>query len=117
VFSRDQQGAEARRDPLAHLDEGGRALPALVRPYPVATAGEPLSMSYDYRRREFRFEFRHDPDVTAPTEIFVPRCAYPKGCTVTVSDGTYEVDVEGQRLLWRHGTDLAEHTLVLRPAD
>ncbi|HNR96396.1 MAG TPA: cellulase family glycosylhydrolase [Anaerolineae bacterium] len=117
VFSRDQQGAEARRDPLAHLDEGGRALPALVRPYPVATAGEPLSMSYDYRRREFRFEFRHDPDVTAPTEIFVPRYAYPNGCAVTVSDGTYEVDAAGQRLLWRHGTDLAEHTLVLRPAD
>jgi len=116
VFSRDQQGAEARRDPLAHLDEGGRALPALVRPYPVATAGEPLSMSYDYRRREFRFEFRHDPALTAPTEIFVPRYAYPKGCAVTVSDGTYEVDAAGQRLLWRHGTHLAEHTLVLRPA-
>lgn len=116
VFSRDQQGAEARRDPLAHLDEGGRALPALVRPYPMATAGEPLSMSYDWKRREFHFEFRHDAAVTAPTEVFVPRHAYPDGCAVTVSDGTYEVDSVGQRLLWRHETDTATHQLTLRPA-
>ena len=115
VFSRDQQGADARRDPLSHLDEGGRALPALVRPYPLATAGEPLSVHYDLKSRQFDFEFRHDAAVTAPTEIFVPRLAYPCGYAVTVSDGTYEMDVEGQRLTWRHGADLAVHTLSLRP--
>ena len=36
------------------------------------------------------------------------------GYAVTVSDGTHEMDLEGQRLIWRHGTDLAVHTLTLR---
>ena len=116
VFSRDQQGPAARRDPLAHLNEGGRALLALVRPYPVATAGEPLALSYDLRRREFTFEFRHDAGAAAPTEVFVPRYAYPHGCAVTVSDGTYEMDPAAQRLLWRHSTDRTTHQLTLRPA-
>jgi hypothetical protein len=116
VFSRDQQGPEARRDPLAHLDEGGRALAALVRPYAAATAGEPLSMAYDVARKEFTFEFRHDPAVAEPTEIFLPRRAYPGGYVVTVSDGTCEKNLIGQSLLWRHDAQRETHRIHVRPA-
>jgi hypothetical protein len=66
LFSRDQRTT-------ATLDSGGRALSALVRPYPLATAGEPLRLRFDRRRRRFQFEFRHDPAVTAPTVIFLPK--------------------------------------------
>ena len=110
VFSRDEQA-----DPL-DPDSGGRALQALVRPYPVATAGEPLHVSFDSRRRFFRFSFRHDPSIHAPTEIFVPALQYPDGVRVKVSDGAWEMQSEEQRLLYTHGTERREHFIQLSPA-
>ena len=81
IFSRDQQADPA--DP----DSGGRALRAAVRPYPIATAGEPLRLRFDMRRRAFEYTFRHDPAVSAPTEVYVPALQYPAGCRVEISDG------------------------------
>ncbi len=57
IFSRDQQ-----TDP-ADINSGGRALQAGVRPYALATAGEPLKMTFDYHTKRFSFTFRHDPAV------------------------------------------------------
>jgi hypothetical protein len=57
IFSLDQQ-----HDP-DNIHSGGRALQAVVRPYAVCTAGEPLSMKFDLKRRAFEFEFRHDVNV------------------------------------------------------
>ncbi|HEX2980224.1 MAG TPA: cellulase family glycosylhydrolase, partial [Anaerolineaceae bacterium] len=82
IFSRDQ-----RKDP-GDIHSGGRALDAAIRPYPKAVAGEPLHLSFDLRRRTFEFSFRHDPEVQAPTEIFVPNFQYPQGYLVEVSDGS-----------------------------
>ena len=110
IFSRDQQ------DNPADLDSGGRALASVVRPYPRATAGEPLSIAYNPGRREFEFEFRHDAAVQAPTEIYVPDSHYPDGYEVEVSDGEYTIDREHQRLLYRHSDRLPVHNLRLRPA-
>jgi hypothetical protein len=109
IFSRDQ-----RTDPR-DVASGGRALQAVVRPYARATAGEPLSMAFDPRRRRFTFAFRHDPAVAAPTELFVPEYQYPRGCVVEVSDGTYEIDRERQTLTYRHSASRTEHTIVVRP--
>jgi len=109
IFSRDQQ-----EDP-EDADSGGRALPAAVRPYARAVAGEPLSMSFDFRRRVFRFSFRHDPAVAAPTEIFVPRLHYPRGCRVKVSDGVCEFGPGPGLASYRHTTALAVHSLELAP--
>lgn len=109
IFSRDQQ-----TDP-ADIHSGGRALQAAVRPYPRATAGELLHLSFDIRRRVFEFRFRHDPDTTAPTEIFVPDIQYPDGYGVQASDGAYEVQREQQTLIYRHSADRAEHTIRIKP--
>jgi hypothetical protein len=109
IFSRDQQ-----QDPT-DPDSGGRALEGAVRPYPRAVAGEPLSLSFDLRRREFRFTFRHDPGVEAPTMIFLPRLQYPNGFRIEVSDGAWEVDASGQQLAYRHDPARTEHTLRIRP--
>lgn len=103
IFSRDQQ-----TDP-DDIHSGGRALEAVVRPYPRAVAGEPLSLSFDYRHGEMEFAFRHDPAVTAPTEIFVPDYGYPNGYAVEVSDGEYTVDRERQTLIYHHTTDQEVH--------
>jgi hypothetical protein len=109
IFSRDQQ-----RDP-GDLNSGGRSLDAAVRPYPRCTAGQPLRMSFDYRRRVFEYVFRHDPAISAPTELFMPRLQYPSGYSVTVSDGTWAIDSEQQILRYCHGDTLDVHTISCAP--
>ncbi len=110
IFSRDQQV-----DPK-DIHSGGRVLEAVVRPYARATAGEPLRMSFDIGKREFEFEFRHDSAVTAPTEILVPNYQYPRGYTVEVSDGIFEINREQQTLTYRHTTARAVHTIHVKPS-
>lgn len=109
IFSRDQQ-----TDPT-DIHSGGRALRAVVRPYARAIAGVPLRMSFDVKRRAFAFQFRHDPAVSAPTEIFLPAYQYPDGCGVQVSDGSYEVDQEAQTLTYRHALERDVHWIVVKP--
>jgi hypothetical protein len=109
IFSRDQQA-----DP-ADIHSGGRGLSAVVRPYARATAGEPLRMSFDIRRRRFKFEFRHDAAITAPTEFFIPNYQYPKGYCVDVSDGRYEMDPETQSLRYFHTLQQNKHRVRVRP--
>jgi hypothetical protein len=105
IFSRDQQA-----DP-GDLDSGGRALKAVVRPYPLRTAGEPLHLAFDFRSGEFEYVFEHDPAVTAPTEIFLPRLQYRSGASVEVSDGRYAMDHASQTLWYYHSSDQARHTV------
>jgi hypothetical protein len=107
VFSRDQQANP--QDP----DSGGRALDAVVRPYPEAVAGDPIEMRFDARTGEFHFTFKHDPDVAEPTVVFAPRWQYPQGCRVIVSDGEAEARPDEQRVVYRHGRDRPTHTLRL----
>jgi len=110
IFSRDQQIEPEE------IHSGGRALEAALRPYARATAGEPLHMSFVIRKRRFEFTFRHNPAIIAATEIYVPTYQYPRGYHVEVTDGTYEIKPEEQVLIYRHGVDRTEHTLVFRPA-
>jgi len=105
IFSRDQQ---TNRD---DIHSGGRALEAIVRPYARKVAGEPLRMYFDLPTRTFEFEFRHDPAVRAPTEIFIPNYQYPGGIVVEISDGTYEVDRASQTLIYRHTTAREVHLI------
>jgi hypothetical protein len=109
IFSRDQQNNP--QDP----DSGGRALAAVIRPYPLATAGEPVHLSFSSRSRVFELRFRHDPAVTALTEIFLPQYHYGQGCQVQVSDGEYEIHLEDQTLIYRHSLDSPEHSLRISP--
>lgn len=105
IFSRNQQGD--RRDP----NSGGRALPAVVRPYARKTAGEPLRMTFDLKQNSFEFEFRHDPAVKAPTEIYLPALHYSGGFRVELTDGTHEYHPEEQTLIYRHTPDILIHTI------
>lgn len=110
IFSRDQQ-----TDPR-DIHSGGRALAAVVRPYPRAVAGELLRMSFDSRTRKFEFAFRHAEGIAAPTEIFAPNFQYPRGYSVQVSDGIFEINREQQLLIYRHTPARAIHTICLTPA-
>ncbi|MFQ3647653.1 MAG: cellulase family glycosylhydrolase [Anaerolineae bacterium] len=110
IFSRDQQTNP--RD----IHSGGRALKAVLRPYARAIAGEPLRMSYNFHSGVFEFVFRHDPNVTQPTEFYIPSYQYPQGYEVTVSDGTYEIDTQHQRLIYRHSERDMPHFIRVAPA-
>jgi len=92
IFSRDQQN-----DP-GDINSGARAPEAFIRPYPVATAGEPLSLSFDLRRARFEYTFKGDPKIDAPTVIYVPEFHYGEGLKIEVSDGTFRYLPEEQRL-------------------
>jgi hypothetical protein len=110
IFSRDQQS-----DPGDH-HSGGRALEAVVRPYASKVAGEPLGMHFEPATGTFEFEFRHDPAVSAPTELYVPNYQYPDGYEVQVSDGTYGTDPSSQTLVYLHSTDRDVHRVRVRRA-
>ncbi len=105
LFSLDQRHHPS--DP----DSGGRALDAAVRPYARAVAGLPLRMSFSGRKGAFELVFRHDPQVAAATEIFLPALQYPGGASITVSDGEFEVLPQEQTLLYRHTQERPEHAV------
>jgi hypothetical protein len=109
IFSRDDQTGSGG------IHDGGRALEAAVRPYASRTAGRPLRMSFDVRRRVFQFEFEADAAVAAPTELYVPNYHYPEGYSVVVSDGEYEARPESQKVIYRHGDSSAVHRIVVKP--
>lgn len=110
IFSRSQQ-----HNP-DDIHSGGRAISAFARPYPLATAGTPLALSFDLQRRLFNFQFRHDPAISEPTILFVPNVQYPNGCQVWVSDGIYEINPDEQQLIYRHSAERQEHQVMIRPA-
>ncbi len=109
IFSLDQ-----RKDP-SDIDSGGRALQAVVRPYPRAVAGQPVRISFNIRKRIFEFEFRHDPAVIKPTEVFVPNYQYPTGYEVKLSDGSSVQDAVNQLLVYTHSADRNTHSIIITP--
>lgn len=107
IFSRDQQHG------TGSLDDGGRALEAAVRPYPIAVPGEVLSVSFDVKRRAFSCSFRLGAHLCAPAEFFVPELHYPDGCVVDAPDG--EATIKGQRLTYAPNKDAETHRVSIRP--
>jgi hypothetical protein len=110
IFSRDQQ-----LDP-SDINSGGRALSAVVRPYPICTAGEPLTLRFDRRRRTFSYTFKHDPLVSAPTEIYLPELHYPQAPRIWISDGTSDYDQRASLLRYHHDPGHEQHTIEIEPA-
>lgn len=91
IFSRDQQA-----DP-GDINSGGRALKSIVRPYPVKTAGTPVSLKFDYRSGEFEYRYLAETGLSGPTEFYLPSLQYPNGVSYTVSSGKLELDVDHQK--------------------
>jgi hypothetical protein len=53
-------------------EEKERAIAGWKRPYPMASAGQPLSIKWDYKRGVFRYRFNADGAIAAPTIIYLP---------------------------------------------
>jgi endoglycosylceramidase len=69
----------------------------LVRTYAQRTAGTPLAMSFDTATGDFRYRYRPDRSITAPTQVFVSPLHYPHGYDVRVAGGRV-VDRDGRLL-------------------
>lgn len=117
IFSPDDRRFRGSSD----IHAGGRALAAIVRPYPRATAGEPLRLAYDLQTRSFSFELRCDPRIQAASEIFVPHLPYGDGdgfrVQAPLGDVVIERHAEHSIVSYRPhpGSDGALHTLRIVP--
>lgn len=109
IFSLSQQ-----QDPK-DINSGGRALEALVRPWPVKIAGEPVKVKYNIKTRKFSFRFRQQPGLEKDTEIYVPAYPYPHGFELWVSDGSFSIDTEARIVRWRPDPSKRMHIIKLSP--
>ncbi len=109
IFSRDQQN-----DP-GDINSGGRALNAVIRPYPLASAGKPLRMEFDIETKGFEFVFEDDPIIDQPTLIFVPEYHYGNRVVVEISDGSFQFYPGRQILEYIHQTKAKRHTIRIKP--
>ncbi len=57
----------------------------LCRPIPQRIAGTLLSYHYDPETKRFSCRWREDPDVTAPTRVYLPRHARPESERIAVA--------------------------------
>lgn len=67
---------------------GGDVAKQLVRTYPQATAGKPIALSYDPNTGAFRYTYRPNPTISAPTIIAVPDLHYGGHPNITVDGGS-----------------------------
>ncbi|MGZ4211932.1 MAG: cellulase family glycosylhydrolase [Actinomycetota bacterium] len=92
-------------------------LDALVRPYPRAVAGTPLSWGYDTASDTFTFAYGTDPRIHADTEVFVPAARhYAGGYVVRVSGPAVVTSAPGARILTLRATGRGNVTVVMVPA-
>lgn len=96
-------------------NSGGRALDAIVRPYPQAIAGELIRFAFDLETRVFTLEYRPDTNLTAPTEIFVPNYQYREGYQVEISNGAFISDLHRQIVTVTSATDSTTQTIRISP--
>ncbi|MDR1277589.1 MAG: cellulase family glycosylhydrolase [Treponema sp.] len=85
-----------------------RAAGGWKRPYPMASAGIPLSFKWDRKKGIFTYRFKTDGKIPAPTEIFLPEefGTAPEISVVPADSGKihWEYRPEKQRLfLWNEG--------------
>ena len=91
----------------------------LVRVYPRAVAGSPVSYGYDPGTRTFELVFK-ETGINAPTEIYIPaKRFFPEGFKLSVSDPadswSSEWDAESEVLKIYTDPGQAEHTITIAP--
>lgn len=93
---------------------GPRALDGWRRPYPIATAGVPLSLRWDRKARRLEYRFRADPAIEAPTELYAPADCFGGSPRVRVSpEASVEVDETASRVRIRFSAFAGEAVVVI----
>ena len=100
---------------LSVFSEGKeRAAGGWKRPYPMATAGEPLEIKWNRKQGVFRYRFRADGAVTAPTIIYLPGQWFYGPGTRTTSPLRYEYQPEKQQVHFYNDGHSGETEIVVR---
>jgi len=90
---------------LSIFSEGKeRATTGWKRPYPMATAGEPVFFNWDKKKKLFSFVFIADNKIIEPTVIYLPHETFGSSPKIEISTATGDVlkqeyNCEEQRLL------------------
>lgn len=64
--------------------DGAEYFPMLSRPYPSAISGKLIEYKSDFDNRRFDCVWEEDPNISAPSLIYVPAIWFPKGFRVTI---------------------------------
>ena len=74
----NENGDQWNAEDFSIVNRGeGRAMKGWLRPYPAATAGTPLEIRWEVKKRVFHYRFRADPAIKAATEIYIPSQWFP----------------------------------------
>ncbi|RHX89458.1 glycoside hydrolase family 5 protein [Leptospira stimsonii] len=102
--------------PTAYDEDGGRAVKAFSRPYPVRTKGLPVALSFDMERSLFKFSFRQEGDLFPETEIFIPDIHYKNGFEVLVNAGSYQYDARARILKFKGEKGILHYGITILPS-
>ncbi|MBR8535890.1 cellulase family glycosylhydrolase [Carboxylicivirga sediminis] len=83
------------------LNSGGRALDAVVRPYPYRVNGQLVKYSFSSEKGEMELEFNPGVNCELPTEVFLPEWHFQNG---------YEVYATGGTLMFNNDADMLYYT-------
>ena len=84
-------------------------------PFSVETStqtGEALIMHFKVSGRVFEFAYLPDPEIEAPTEVFIPNYQHPKGYEVSLSAGRFQKDLAAQTLHIYHPAGQKEQVIL-----
>ncbi len=100
--------------PARYDGDGGRGTRAFSRPYPMWTKGEPVSLSFDYKRSLFKYSFKINPGVIGECAIFLPPIHYGKGFEIITNAGKYILSEDASTLHFKgeEGVEIYGITIV-----
>ncbi|AKP28092.1 Glycosyl hydrolase family 35 domain protein [Leptospira interrogans serovar Manilae] len=102
--------------PSSYDEDGGRAVRAFSRPYPIRTKGFPVALTFDMERSLFKYAFRQEGDLFPETEIFIPEIHYKKGFEVLVNAGTYQYDFRSRVLKFKGEKGILDYGITVYPS-
>ncbi len=106
--------AEGLIDERTRRPVGGLAR-AVAVPYAWATAGSPGPQAYRRPTRTYRYRYRVDPAVRAPTLISVPPYMYPSGYRVQITGARITSPANASMLTVRARPHAVTVSILIRP--
>ncbi|GMN06645.1 cellulase family glycosylhydrolase [Croceitalea sp. MTPC5] len=105
--------SESQQSDTSDINSGGRALNAMLRPYPHKTAGIPLFHQFNMEAGEYIYKYRADTSSKLPTELYLPDWHYGQGFTIHHSGGTLAYD-KGNQLLLHYADTVGENIVIIK---
>ncbi|TGK59352.1 glycosyl hydrolase family 35 [Leptospira wolffii] len=96
-------------------EDGGRAVRAFSRPYPIRTKGNPEAISFDMEKSLFKYSFQKEGDEIPVVEIFLPDIHYKNGFEVLVNAGKWGFDSKKRILTFKGEKSVSYYGITIFP--